>query len=55
MSAKVKITKYPGKEWTDDRWFSYNQAIGGRAIPGLPGTDNLQSLHILDSAEEKSI
>lgn len=49
-----KSTKYNGRGYSD-RWFSYNQKVGGRAIPELPGTDNLQSLHILDSAEEKAI
>lgn len=37
------------------RWFSYNQKVGGRAIPELPGTDNLQSLHIIEPSGEKAI
>lgn len=46
--------KYNGKGNTM-RWFRYNQKVGGRAIPELPGTDNLQSLHIINPSEEKAI
>lgn len=54
MSGKVKITKY-GKVKTGDRWSGYNQKTNTMALPILPGTQNLRSFHILDSAEEKAI
>jgi len=50
----VKTSKYNGRGYSD-RWFSYNQKVSGRAIPELPGTDNLQSLHIINPSEEKAI
>ena len=51
MSGGVK--KYIGKEWTDDRWFGIYQNT--TSLPILPGTQNLRSFHITDSAEEKAI
>jgi hypothetical protein len=46
--------KYNGRGY-EDRWFSYNQKVKITALPELPGTQNLNSFHILDSAEEKAI
>jgi len=51
MSGGVK---YIGKI-KSRRWFSYNQKVKITALPTLPGTQNLNSFHILDSAEEKAI
>ena len=46
--------KYNGRGYSD-RWFSYNQKVRGSATPELPGIDNLQSLHIINTSEEKAI
>jgi len=51
MSGGVK---YIGKI-KSRRWFGYNQKSNTTALPTVPGTQNLRSLHILDSAEEKAI
>jgi hypothetical protein len=52
MSGKVKITKQ-GKV-KSRRWFRYSKT-NTMAISELPGTDNLQSLHIINPSEEKAI
>jgi hypothetical protein len=46
--------KYNGRGYSD-RWFSYNQKANTTVSPELPGTDNLQSLHIINPSEEKAI
>lgn len=47
-------TKHSGRR-IQKFWFSYNQKFGGRAIPELPGTDNLQSLHIINPSEDTEV
>ena len=52
MSGKT-ITIHKGIK--KGRWFSYNQKGNTMARPELPGTDNLQSLHIINPSEDKAV